>query len=109
MTVIQRAYIVPTPTSRRIAPTVGAHGSNDREPQQDRARPSVPTRKPADRSREQGYARARPATAEVIVQIIAGPQRRGLKADASEQARYRRTYEQASEQKAPPPQWERRA
>jgi hypothetical protein len=44
-----------------------------------------------------------------MVQIIGGEPRRGLRAEPSEIARYRRTYAQAAQQKAPPPKWERRA
>tara|TARA_R110002051_G_scaffold259449_5_gene319083 strand:- start:171013 stop:171177 length:165 start_codon:yes stop_codon:yes gene_type:complete len=53
--------------------------------------------------------RAQVATAELIVQIIAGTPRRGIRAENSEQARYRRAYHDASQKSAPTPMWERRA
>tara|TARA_R110002072_G_scaffold41381_8_gene116310 strand:+ start:5130 stop:5294 length:165 start_codon:yes stop_codon:yes gene_type:complete len=53
--------------------------------------------------------RAQVAPAELIVQIIAGTPRRGIRAENSEQARYRRAYHQAAQKSAPLPQWERRA
>ena len=110
MTTIRRTSYVPTLSSRRIEPAGSACGSNDRPPRQDRALVTVPTPQSRQhRSGDAGSERARPATAEVMVQIIAGPQRRGLKAEPSERERYRRTYEQASQGMAPPPKWERRA
>tara|TARA_R110000868_G_scaffold177224_3_gene415558 strand:- start:508 stop:672 length:165 start_codon:yes stop_codon:yes gene_type:complete len=53
--------------------------------------------------------RAQVAPAELIVQIIAGTPRRGIRAENSEQARYRRAYHDATQKNAPPPMWERRA
>ena len=109
MTTIRSAYPVPTPTSRRVEPAGRARGSKDRPPRQDRALLPVPTPHSAERDSARSYVRARPATAEVMVQIIGDQPRRGLKAEPSEIARFRRTYAQAAEQKAPPPKWERRA
>ena len=111
MITIRSAYSVPTPSSRRIEPAADARGSNDRQPSQDRALVTVPTPKASQSSsrEDRSFERARPATAELTVQILAGPQRRGLRAERSEVERYRRTYEQATQSKAPPPKWERRA
>ena len=63
-----------------------------------------------DGDAERSFVRARPATAEVMVQIIGGDiPRRGIKADPSEVERFRRTYAQAAQPSAPAPKWERRA
>lgn len=104
-----RSHTVPTPTARRVAPTADARGSNDRPPQPGRALVPVPTpRESAPRAKN--TVRARNAAAEVVVQMIGGQPRRGLKAEATEQARYRRAYAQAAAQSTPPaPRWERSA
>jgi hypothetical protein len=105
---IRSSLPVPIQTARRVPPAGGAASSNDHTPQQERALVIVPT--PRDRKPRQKTARrARNAAAEVVVQIIAGPQRRGLKAETSELARYRTAYAQAAQTKTPPPVWERRA
>lgn len=110
MTVIRSAYSVPTPTRRRVEPAGRARGSNDRPPRQERALVAVPARERAEQDSERSFARARPAMAEVMVQIIGGDvPRRGLKAEPSEVERFRRTYAQAAQQNAPAPKWERRA
>lgn len=109
MTTIRSAYSVPTPTSRRIEPAGRARGSQDRPPRQERALVTVPTPQSNERDGARSFVRARPATAEVMVQIIGDAPRRGLKAEPSEIERFRRTYAQASETKTPPPMWERRA
>lgn len=108
MTTIRSATSVPTLPSRRVPPVGNAHGSQDRPPRQDRQLP-VPTAQAADTREERGFERARPASAELVVQILAGPERRGLKADRGELERYRRTYAQTSQKLAPLPRWERRA
>lgn len=114
MTTIRSAYPVPTPTSRRIEPAGRARGSNafdsnQRPPRREGALVPIPAPQTTERERDRSFVRARPATAEVMVQIIGGDLRRGLKAEASEIARYRRTYAQAAQKQAPPPKWERRA
>ncbi|WP_300540659.1 hypothetical protein [Maricaulis sp.] len=109
MTTIRSAYPVPIPTSRRVEPAGRARGSNDRPPRQEQALVPVPTPQTNAREGERSFVRARPATAEVMVQIIGDAPRRGLKADPSEVARFRRTYEQAAQKRTPPPKWERRA
>ncbi|WP_323761714.1 hypothetical protein [Maricaulis sp.] len=109
MTTIRSAYSVPTPTSRRIEPASRVRGSQDRPPRQDRALVTVPTPQTSERDSDRSFVRARPATAEVMVQIIGDAPRRGLKAEASELERFRRTYAATSDKKAPPPMWERRA
>lgn len=108
MITIRSPYPVPTLTSRRIEPAGSARGSNDRQPRQDRAHAPVPTPHAAA-AEPQSYTRAQVAPAELIVQIIAGSPRRGIRAENSEQARYRRAYHQAAQKSAPLPQWERRA
>jgi len=109
MTTIRSAYSVPTPTRRRVEPAGRARGSNDRPPRQD-APVTVPTRQGTEREDDRSFVRARPATAEVMVQIIGGDvPRRGLKAEPSEVERFRRTYAQAATPNAPAPKWERRA
>ena len=109
MTTIRSAYSVPTPTRRRVEPAGRARGSNDRPPRQD-APVTVPTRQRTEREDDRSFVRARPATAEVMVQIIGGDvPRRGLKAEPSEVERFRRTYAQAATPNAPAPKWERRA
>lgn len=116
MITIRSAYPVPTPTSRRVEPAGRARGSNahdfnQRPPRQEGALVPVPTPQSAERESDRSFVRSRPATAEVMVQIIGGGDqpRRGLRAEPSEIDRYRRTYAQAAQQKAPPPKWERRA
>ncbi|MDF1769517.1 hypothetical protein [Maricaulis sp.] len=109
MTTIRSAYSVPTPTSRRIEPASRARGSQDRPPRQERALVTVPTPQSNERDSDRSFVRARPATAEVMVQIIGDAPRRGLKAEASEVERFRRTYAQAAQMTTPPPMWERRA
>lgn len=108
MITIRSQYPVPTLTSRRIKPAGSARGSNDRQPRQDRAQPPVPTPHAAAAD-PQSYVRAQVAPAELIVQIIAGTPRRGIRAETSEQARYRRAYHDAAQKNAPAPKWERRA
>ena len=108
MITIRSQYPVPTLTSRRIEPAGSARGSNDRQPRQDRAHAPVPTPH-STAANPQSYVRAQVAPAELIVQIIAGTPRRGIRADSSEQARYRRAYHDATQKNAPPPMWERRA
>lgn len=108
MTTIHSAYPVPTPTRRRVEPAGRARGSNDRPPRQDSALVTVPTRQRTESESERSFVRARPATAEVMVQIIGGDvPRRGLKAEPSEVERFRRTYAQAAQPSAPAPKWER--
>ena len=110
MTTIRSAYPVPIPTSRRVEPAGRARGSNDRPARQERALVTVPTPQSSERDAPRNFVRARPATAEVMVQVIAGQPRRGLKAEASELDRYRRTYAQAAKPAAAPrPSMERRA
>ncbi|GLK53692.1 MAG: hypothetical protein CMH93_05655 [Oceanicaulis sp.] len=110
MTTIRSAYSVPTPTRRRVEPAGRARGSSDHPPRQDRALVTVPTRQKTDGDAERSFVRTRPATAEVMVQIIGGDiPRRGIKADPSEVERFRRTYAQAAQPSAPAPKWERRA
>ena len=108
MITIRSPYPVPTLSSRRIEPASSARGSNDRQPRQDRAHAPVPTPQ-TTASQPQSSVRAQVAPAELIVQIIAGTPRRGIRAENSEQARYRRAYHQAAQKSAPLPQWERRA
>jgi hypothetical protein len=108
MTTIRSAYSVPTPTSRRVEPAGRARGSNDRPSRQDRALVPVPTPHGSERESARSYVRSRPATAEVMVQIIGDAPRRGLKAEPSEIARFRRTYEQAAQPlTSRDPKWER--
>lgn len=110
MTTIRSAYPVPIPTSRRVEPASRARGSNDRPASQERALVTVPTPQSSERDAPRNFVRARPATSEVMIQVIAGQPRRGIKADASEIDRYRRTYEKAAQPAAvQAPQWERRA
>jgi len=109
MTTIRSAYPVPTPSRRRVEPAGRARGSNDRPPRQD-APVTVPTRQRTERDSDRSFVRARPATAEVMVQIIGGDMpRRGLKAEPSEVERFRRTYEKAAAPSAPAPKWGRSA
>ncbi len=108
MITIRSPYPVPTLTNRRIEPAGSARGSNDRQPRQDRAQAPVPTPHVAA-TRSQPHVRAQVAPAELIVQIISGAPRRGIRAETSEQARYRRAYQDATQKSAPPPMWERRA
>tara|TARA_R110000868_G_scaffold277963_1_gene537741 strand:- start:922 stop:1248 length:327 start_codon:yes stop_codon:yes gene_type:complete len=108
MTQIRSQLPVPIPTSRRIEPTGSASGSNDRQPRREHALVSVPTPHSSEASPKTSV-RAQLAAAEVIVQVIAGNPRRGIRAETSEQARYRRAYSQAAQKSAPPPVWERRA
>lgn len=107
---ISRHTPVPTSTARRIASAADvASSSDDRPEQQERALVLVPT--PRDQKpRAKTTNRARNAASEVVTQIIAGPQRRGLKAEPSEINRYRQAYAQASTRRpAPAPRMERRA
>ena len=68
----------------------------------------VPTPHSTERDSARSYVRSRPATAEVMVQIIGDTPRRGLKAEPSEVERFRRTYEQAAQPLRPTaPKWER--
>lgn len=108
MITIRSPYPVPTLTSRRIEPAGSARGSNDRQPRQDRAHAPVPTPHPTTAD-PQSHVRAQVAPAELIVQIIAGAPRRGIRAENSELVRYRRAYHEASQKSAPLPRWERRA
>ncbi len=108
MITIRSPYPVPTLTNRRIEPAGSARGSNDRQPRHDRAHAPVPTPH-STTAQPQSSVRAQVATAELIVQIIAGTPRRGIRAENSEQARYRRAYHDASQKSAPTPMWERRA
>jgi hypothetical protein len=103
-----RSLPVPTPTARRVKPAAEARGSNDRPSRRDRALVVVPT--PVEsKPRAKTTVRARNAAAEVVIQVIGGQPRRGLKAEASEQDRYRRAYAQAAQTQTPSPRWERRA
>ena len=108
MTTIRSLVPVPTPTSRRVDPAGKARRSNDRPPQRQTALVPVPTPEPSQ-PRAKTLYRARNAAAEVVVQLAAGTPRRGIRAEASEQARYRQAYAQASEQPAPRPRWEKSA
>ena len=113
MTTIRSQLPVPILTSRRIEPTGSASGSNaneynGRQQRREHALVSVPTPHSSEASPKTSV-RAQLAAAEVIVQVIAGNPRRGIRAETSEQARYRRAYSQATQKSAPPPVWERRA
>lgn len=92
-----RSHTVPTPTARRVQPAADARGSNDRPSQQSTALVPVPTPRPSKPRAKTTY-RARNAATEVMVQVIAGTPKRGIRAEASEQARYHRTYAQAANQ-----------
>ncbi|MBR9824287.1 MAG: hypothetical protein GYB36_00615 [Alphaproteobacteria bacterium] len=108
MTMIRSLVPVPTPTSRRVEPAGKARRSNDRPSQPKNALVPVPTPE-SSQPRAKTLYRARNAAAEVVVQAIAGSPRRGIRAEASEQDRYRRAYAQAAEQPAPRHRWERSA
>jgi len=105
---ISRHISVPTSSARRVAPAGKAASSGDQPKPQNQALVLVPTPR-TEPSKKKSVYRARNAASEVVVQIIAGPQRRGLKAENSELARYRRAYAQASQSQAPAPRMERRA
>ena len=97
MTQIGRTFSVPTPPARRIKPAAAASGSdfsNDEQtPRRDSARRlPVPTARAERREQEAPRARLRPPSAALVVQLIAGAPRRGLKAEPLEQDRYRRAY-----------------
>ena len=94
MTMI-RTHSVPTPTARRVQPAADARGSNDRPSQQSRALVPVPTPRPSKPRAKTTY-RARNAATEVMVQVIAGNPKRGIRAEATELQRYHRTYAQAA-------------
>lgn len=106
MTIIRSLVTVPTPTARRVPPAGEARGSNDRPPQRQTALVPVPTQRESE-PRAKSSLRARNAAAEVVVQVIAGNPRRGIRAEASEQARYRRAYANAATSPAPRPRWEK--
>ena len=106
MTMIRSLVTVPTPTARRVPPAGKARGSNDRPPRRENALVPVVTA-PAQKPRAKTSHRARNAAAEVVVQVIAGQPRRGIRAEASEQDRYRRAYAQAAGQPAPRPRGEK--
>ncbi|MBO6796591.1 hypothetical protein [Maricaulis sp.] len=106
MTMIRSLVTVPTPTSRRVPPVGKASGSNDRPSQPQNALVPVPTQRESE-PRAKTSLRARNAAAEVVVQVIAGNPRRGIRAEASEQARYRRAYANAAATPAPRPRWEK--
>lgn len=108
MTMIRSLVPVPTPTARRVEPAGKARRSNDRPPQRENALVPVPTPNESQPRAKTVY-RARHAAAEVVVQVIAGNPRRGIRAEASEQDRYRRAYAQAATQPAPRPRWEKSA
>jgi len=108
MTMISRHIPVPTSSARRVPPAGKAATSGDRKPQQERALVLVPTPR-SEKPKQKSIYRARNAASEVVVQVIAGPQRRGLKAETSEQDRYRRAYAQAAQSRQPSPRLERRA
>ena len=99
---------VPTPTARRVEPAGKACRSNDRPPRRENALVPVPT-PDASEPRAKSVYRARHAAAEVIVQVIAGNPRRGIRAEASEQARYRAAYANSAAQPAARPRWEKSA
>ena len=103
---IRSLVTVPTPTNRRVPPAGKARGSNDRPPRRENALVPVPTQRDPE-PRAKNTLRARNAAAEVVVQVIAGNPRRGIRAEASEQARYRSAYANASAQPAPRPRWEK--
>lgn len=94
------------PTARRVQPAADARGSQDRPPQQSRALVPVPNPRPS-KPRAKTTFRARNAAAEVMVQVIAGTPQRGIRAEASELARYHRTYAQAGQAPAPRPRLDR--
>ena len=114
MTQIGRNLPVPIPSAQRVAPADAASGSNsgshDHQPRRDAARLPVPNR-PAERREEaRPGPRARSASAAVVVQLIAGQPRRGLKAEQAELDRYRRAYARAAAPRtAPRPEWEKSA
>lgn len=108
MTTIRSLVPVPTPTARRVEPAGKARRSNDRPPQRQNALVPVPTQD-TSAPRAKTVLRARNAAAEVVVQLAAGAPRRGIRAETSEQDRYRRAYAQAAEQPAPRHRWERSA
>lgn len=94
---------IPDAGASRVRPVAPAPGSEDRPPRRDPA----PRPRPVPVTRE---AQSRPvAAAGVLVQLAAGPRRRGLKAETAEQARFRRAYARAMEAPAAPPAWEKRA
>lgn len=108
MMMISRPITVPTSTARRVTPAAATASSDDRPAQQERALVLVPT--PRDQKpRAKTTKRARNAAPEVVVQIIAGPQRRGLKAERSEVNRYRQAYALAATPRTAAPRMERRA
>ncbi|MEC9251277.1 MAG: hypothetical protein VX501_11550 [Pseudomonadota bacterium] len=106
MTMIRSLVTVPTPTARRVPPAGEARGSNDRPPQPRNALVPVPTQRQTE-PRSKSTLRARNAAAEVVVQVIAGNPRRGIRAEASEQDRYRRAYATAAAAPTPRPRWEK--
>ena len=106
MTMIRSLVTVPTPTARRVPPAGEARGSNDRPPQPRNALVPVPTQRQTE-PRSKSTLRARNAAAEVVVQVIAGNPRRGIRAEASEQDRYRRAYAAAAAALTPRPRWEK--
>lgn len=105
MTQISRTLPVPTSVRRtRRADAASGSGFSAHQDQEDRERRQA--RFTADRRAErrdpgQSEARARTATAGLMVQMMAGAPRRGIRAEASEQARYRRAYSGASVSAAP--------
>ena len=103
---IRSLVTVPTPTARRVPPAGEARGSNDRPPQPRNALVPVQTQRQTE-PRSKSTLRARNAAAEVVVQVIAGNPRRGIRAEASEQDRYRRAYATAAAAPTPRPRWEK--
>ena len=106
---IRSQYPVPALTTRRITPVSQAETPKDRPSRRDRALVLVATHQ--DQKTQQKFVpQIRNASAEVVIQLMAGPhRRRGLKAAPSERARYTRAYQDAAQTKTPPPVWERRA
>ncbi|MEE2525991.1 hypothetical protein V0U79_06400 [Hyphobacterium sp. HN65] len=93
---------VPTRNASRVAPVSSSPDSQDRPPRQDLPSLSVvPT--------ETRHTNETLITAAAAYELSAQPRRRGLKADASERARFHHAYARPAHMQTPPPAWERRA
>jgi len=105
MTQIGRTLPVPTPVQRTRR--TGAAAGSDFQPHSEQyERERRQARADADRREQrrdpgQSDARSRTATAGLMVQLLAGAPRRGIRAESSEQDRYRRAYAGAPVSAAP--------
>lgn len=109
MTTIRSHTSIPYETARRVQAVRRAARSNDRPPRAERKVGLPVPVSPEPEQRSHPLHRPVPPAAEVVVQLMAGHPARGLKAEPSEQHRYRETYARIADYEDTSPILERRA